>query len=77
MGRITSSSYLSECEENIGLDRYININSSQRTKPPSLELIARTVEALLGAIWIDSQENMQNAKQAMQALGLIQGGVDL
>lgn len=47
IGRITSSSYLSESERTTGLDRYICINLNQRTKSSNLEVVARTLKALL------------------------------
>lgn len=61
----------------MGLDRCICTNPSQGTEPPSSGVVARTVEALLGAIWVDSQGSMQSAKQAMLALELLQEGIDL
>ncbi len=43
----------------------------------SLGVIARAVEALLRAIWMNSRGIIPSAKQAMQALDLAQEKFDL
>jgi len=51
-----------------GIDQYINKNPSQRgAVPPGL--MADTVEAILGAVWLDS--DLKSVKRVMTTLGLV------
>jgi len=34
-------------------------------------MVARAVQALVGAVWLDSQESMQDVRRVLKALGLL------
>lgn len=71
MSRIGSHEVLYECGRLIGLQDCISTNPSQRLEPPSRSMVAKAVQALVGAIWLDSQESMQDVRRVLQALGLL------
>jgi dsRNA-specific ribonuclease len=69
--KVGSLEILGQCGRNMGLQHCISTNPSQQLKPPSTAIVGRGVQALFGAIWIDSQQNMQEIQQALQYLGLL------
>jgi len=54
-----------------GLDAYIDNNAMQRTKGPGLVTVASTIEAILGAVYLDSGNDVQKVKDVMEVLGLV------
>jgi dsRNA-specific ribonuclease len=46
------------------LERCISMNPSQRNEPPSTAIMAITLQALIGAIWLDSQRGLQDMRPA-------------
>lgn len=66
--RISSSTHLYECGRKFGLERYVSTNPSQGDLTPSVAVVARTVEALVGAVWMDSQQSLPAVRRAMQTL---------
>lgn len=51
----------------LGLDRFIGV--SENNSPAALRAVADTVEAILGAVYLDS--GMLEVKGVMDALGLV------
>lgn len=68
--KIGSYEVLNEFSRRIGLQDCISTNPSQGVQQPSPAIIARAVQALFGAIWLDSQENMEAVRQVLCAVGL-------
>lgn len=66
--RVSSSTYLSECGRRAGLERYISTNPSDGDKAPSKGVVANTVEALLGAVWMDSQQSLPEVRRVIHNL---------
>ncbi|KAE8418238.1 ribonuclease III domain-containing protein [Aspergillus pseudocaelatus] len=64
-----SNAFLARTGFQKGLDRYIYVNPSQ-DGIVSGKIMATTVEAILGAVYIDSGENIQAVRSVVAVLGL-------
>ncbi|KAM0797066.1 ribonuclease III domain-containing protein [Usnea florida] len=53
-----------------GLDALINKNPSDKDYPVGGRTIADTIEAIIGAVYVDSNSNVQIVKEVMQTLDL-------
>ena len=53
-----------------GLDALINKNPSDKDYPVGGRTIADTIEAIIGAVYIDSNSNVKIVKEVMQTLDL-------
>ena len=53
-----------------GLDALINKNPSDKDYPVGGRTIADTIEAIIGAVYIDSNSNVQIVKEVMQKLDM-------
>ena len=70
LGGVCTSDTLARCGRRSQLQNYISTNPSQGDEAPNTGLIATTVQALLGAVWIDSGQNLQLVKDTVGQLGL-------
>ena len=66
--RVSSSNYLYEYGRRAGLERYISTNPSQGEEAPSMAVVANAVGALLGAVWMDSQQSLSEVRRVIQIL---------
>ena len=69
--RVGSHEVLETCGRMIGLQDCISTNPGQGHEPPSQAVTAKAVQAMVGAIWIDSRESMQEVRHVLQILGLL------
>ncbi|EEQ34997.1 putative ribonuclease III [Microsporum canis] len=69
LGRVSNNNNLAEVgvKKNLGESIFINRSQVGSISPGSM---ATTVEALLGAVYIDSEKDMDKLKNSMNALGL-------
>ena len=67
---IGSNAHLERCGRAIGLEEYINKNSSHHGAVPKRTMSA-AVEALIGAVFIDSGESLHAVNLAIRGLGLL------
>jgi len=72
IGVVGSNDRLSTCGHEIGLQKCILKNPSQGTDAPTRTMVARALQALVGAIWLDSQRNLSEVRRILQLLGLLQ-----
>ena len=68
ISRISSSHYLNECAKSLEIDAFIMKNPAQGDERPSPKVVATMVQAILGAIWLDSGKDIQIIKQTFQHL---------
>lgn len=54
-----------------GLSSCITQNPAQRGLPPSLGTLTATIEATIGAVWLDSGHNVSATKDVIEALGSV------
>jgi dsRNA-specific ribonuclease len=68
---VGSNRNLDRCGRENGLDKFITPHPSfvEGTIPP--RTMSATVEALIGAVFLDSGENLEAVKRAMKGLGLL------
>jgi ribonuclease-3 len=66
---IGSNANLAIRARGVGLDRHVIVNPGHRGNV-SDKTLATTVEALLGAVYLDSEKDMESVSQAMILLGL-------
>lgn len=66
---ISNNRNLNQCGQAKGLARFINKPNSNGRIPP--RIMSDTVEALIGAVFIDSGEGLEAVKGAMRVLGLL------
>ena len=57
-----------------GIDRFVNKNPSQGNEVP-FNIMTATVEAILGAVWLDSQHDLDAVRRVMGTLGLVPAGI--
>ena len=69
MSDVGSNNNLDRIGRTNGLDALINKNPASKENDASPITVATTVEAILGAVYLDS--NMSSVAQVMQSLGLI------
>ena len=55
-----------------GLDQYLHLNRSQKGQRPSKKSMATTVEALVRAVFIDSEKSFSKARNTIIALGILE-----
>jgi hypothetical protein len=67
---IGSNRHLDKCGRAAGLDKFVNRNRNTKGIVPKGTMSA-TVEALIGAVFIDSGESLQAVKGAITGLGLL------
>ena len=72
---IANNRHLQECCRTAGLEPLINPNSYFKKSENGRRIIPNgtmttTIEALIGAAWMDSDRNLKAVKKAMKALGL-------
>lgn len=68
---IASNRNLDKCGRDNDLEKYVNPHKSFKRGQIPPKTMAATVEALLGAVFIDSGENLKAVKIAMTGLGLV------
>jgi ribonuclease-3 len=64
-----SNRKLSEVARSSGLAKYIAQNPCQQGQVPQ-ETAASTVEALVGAVYLDCGENISTVRKVLEAIGL-------
>jgi len=62
--------YLANLAIASGLDVHVTRKVSQRNQPASAGTLATTVEAIVGAIYLDSGKDLEAVKRAIVAMGL-------
>lgn len=62
---------LEKCGRDNGLDRYINKNRSFANEIVPPRCMSATVEALIGAMFLDTGESLKTVKVATRGLGLL------
>ncbi|KAJ5366761.1 hypothetical protein N7541_000702 [Penicillium brevicompactum] len=67
---VASNSHLHERGIAIGLDPFILKFPGQLGQPAGRVVMATTIEAIIGAVYIDSQKNANDCEAVMAALGL-------
>lgn len=70
VSKIGSIENLGDRGRRSGLDGYIYTNPSQGNQPPSVAVVARTVEALLSAVWYDTQKDAETVRRVIRNLSL-------
>lgn len=71
---VGSNRHLDKCGRAAGLERYVNKNRSTKGFVPKSTMSA-AVEALIGAVFIDSGESLHAVKVAIKGLGLLDEAV--
>lgn len=64
------SQSLSICGQRINLQRCINVSPSRRNSPPSTKMVSQSLQALCGAVYLDSDRNLSVLKQTVDYLQL-------
>lgn len=72
--RVCSNDNLATVGFNVGLDAHIMVNPGQ-LGAVSRKTMATTVEAVIGAIYLDSGKDIEAAKDAMVCIGLNPSGL--
>ena len=72
--RVCGNDNLATVGFNIGLDQHVVVNQGQRGTV-SRKTMATTVEAVIGAIYLDSGRDIETVKDAMVCIGLDPSGV--
>ena len=70
---VASNANLQRIGLELGLDRFIGV--AEGTSPATLRAVADSVEAILGAVYLDS--GLPEVKDVMDALGLVAGECEL
>jgi ribonuclease III len=68
---IGSTETLSGYGRGMGLATCISTNPSQVTQPPSSAIISRTLQAIVGAVWLDSGRNFEMVKHVLYYIKLL------
>jgi dsRNA-specific ribonuclease len=66
-----SADYLYARGQELRLDHYIQTGVSYRDQLPSKNMVVATVQALLGAVWVDSGKSLSAVEAVVQHLGLL------
>ena len=67
---VASNKNLDRLGNQHGIDRFILKNPSQGIYVP-FKVMTATMEAILGAVWLDSGEDLEVVKRVMRRLGLV------
>jgi len=67
---IGSNKSLEAIAKQLDLDRFIIKNPSQKGEEASRVTLASTVEALIGAVWIDSKQDFNQVQSVIRKLGI-------
>ena len=71
IARFGTSGHLSSIGRAAHLDGHIQTNASYGNAPPSETMVTRTVEAILGAIWYDTNKNLNAVREAVNKLEIL------
>lgn len=67
---IGSNKSLEAIAKQLDLDRFIIKNKSQKGAEASRVTLASTVEALIGAVWVDSRQDFNQVQSVIRNLGI-------
>lgn len=67
---IGSNKSLEAIAKQLDLDRFIIKNPSQKNEEASRVTLASTVEALIGAVWVDSKQDFNQVQSVIRNLGI-------
>ena len=70
IGNVGANPRLMTIGRSKGLDALINKNPSDKDYPVGGRTIADTIEAIIGAVYVDSNSNVKTVKEVMQTLGM-------
>lgn len=68
--RISGKEHLCNRGRQVGLHKFIQTSPCQGVQPPSVAMIATMIEALLGAIWYDSNRDLRVVQGIVERLHL-------
>ncbi|KAJ9643484.1 hypothetical protein H2199_004163 [Coniosporium tulheliwenetii] len=72
LSRIAASQFLADVARQSGIDLCIVPNPSQHGQPASPVLLTSTISAAIGAIWLDSANNLPVTRRVMINLRILQ-----
>lgn len=66
INRVSSAAYLCRVADQIHLQSAILTNPSQWDQPLSANVVGKSVQALVGAVWLDTGHNLEELRRVLQ-----------